>query len=115
MNNGQILCVVCYQKQREQTKRDKVHEIVGENCWICDYGGKEKRQVLDFHHIDRSAKKFALHTRNIANLSWKSVTEEIRKCCLLCCRCHREVECRILADELVVGVYEKKWQEINGS
>jgi len=112
MKNGHTLCVNCYQKQREQAKRNQVHKIVGESCWICGYGGKEKRQALDFHHVDPDQKSFALHTRNIANRSWKSVLNEIEKCCLLCCRCHREFEVGILNEKVINDCYIKKWKEI---
>ena len=54
------------------------------------------QQVLEFHHLDPSTKKFQLghsgRTRSLAR-----ARAEARKCVLLCANCHREVEAGITA------------------
>jgi len=105
-------CYVCYQKLREERRRDKVHKIVGEKCWLCGYGGgPQTRSVLDFHHMNPSEKKFSLTIRNMTNLAWKRVLKEMRKCALLCCRCHREYELNLISQKKVERIYKTKWSE----
>lgn len=72
-----------YHLKRYYAIRQKAIEILGEKCNKC--GSKEK---LQFDHIDKNGKKF--------NVSmWLSKTlgdfwEEIKKCQLLCEKCHIE-------------------------
>lgn len=48
-------------------------------------------RALEFHHVNRSDKLFAIsrkgHTRTL-----EKAMEETAKCVLLCANCHREVE-----------------------
>lgn len=104
-------CYVCRQKDREIKVSDQVYSIVGDACWLCGYN--RGRQMLDFHHMDPSAKKFSLHVRNICNLAWKRVSAEMKKCVLICCRCHREHHVGLILTEEIEVVYAIKWNEIN--
>jgi hypothetical protein len=52
--------------------------------------------VMDFHHRDRSTKKFAVGS---GSRSVKATLEEIAKCDVVCSNCHRIIE-REIADEL---------------
>lgn len=105
-------CFSCYQKEREQNKLNKIHSVVGENCWLCGYGGsKEFRKILDFHHVDPNEKCFCLHVRNISNLAWNRIIEEVNKCCLLCCRCHREYESGLIQKDKIIKIFDKEWSK----
>ena len=76
-------------------KRDRCYKLVNEEklkiakCSICDIAvTEETTRCFDFDHIDMNTK-----TDTISNLcskcSIKKIKEEIDKCRLLCCNCHR--------------------------
>lgn len=102
------MCYSCENKREEKYKLDKVKEIVGESCWICGYD--KGFEMLDFHHV--RDKNFLLTRRNIGRSGWEDILSEIKKCALLCCRCHREHHAGYLPDDFVKDTYEKKWKEI---
>lgn len=109
---GGRVCFMCLQTKRVQKVRDKVHGIVGNACWLCGYDkGNAGRKVLDFHHLNRAEKKFNLTVRNMCNLSWDRVFPEIKKCVLVCCRCHRELEYGIISKAVVEEEYRRRWAE----
>lgn len=58
-------------------------------CQICRFRGH--RSALDFHHRDRSTKKFLLGG-NACGRAWPLIKEELKKCAILCANCHRRVE-----------------------
>jgi hypothetical protein len=107
-------CYVCIQKKREAFAREKIYKIVGTSCWKCGYDkGVAGTKVLDFHHVNPKEKLFSCHIRHITNLSWKRVFAEIRKCCLLCCRCHREFEVGFINNEEICKIYQEQWKKID--
>jgi hypothetical protein len=61
----------------------------GGACAICGYS--RCLAALEFHHLDRGTKSFALARRGITR-SLAAAREEARKCVLLCANCHAEVE-----------------------
>jgi len=73
---------------RSFRKRQKSRMVraMGDCCQICGYD--KSIEALTFHHIDPKQKKFALGTSN--TMSWERVSEEIKKCVLLCFNCHIE-------------------------
>lgn len=63
-------------------------EALGGECQICKY--KKCMEALDFHHLDPSKKEFTFGSI-IANPCNKiKIANELEKCILLCCICHRE-------------------------
>lgn len=48
-------------------------------------------RALQFHHLDRSAKQFAVSHRGLCR-SFERAEAEVAKCILLCATCHAEVE-----------------------
>jgi len=44
---------------------------------------------LEFHHINKDEKDFAIGSGNTK--SWSDIKKELDKCVLLCANCHREV------------------------
>jgi hypothetical protein len=61
----------------------------GGACAICGYS--RCLGALEFHHLDRSTKRFALAGRGITR-SFAEARSEAQKCILLCANCHAEVE-----------------------
>lgn len=67
---------------------------------------------MEFHHIKPEEKSFGLTKRELSALSWERVKKEMEKCCLLCCRCHRELESGLVNKKDVEEIYREKWTEI---
>ena len=104
-------CYCCIQKERENITLEKVHVIVGTKCWLCPYDkGLAGTPMLDFHHM--KDKSFELSKRKLTNHSWTRVWEELQKCMLLCCRCHREVERGFHEQSKIDSVYNDTWIKI---
>ena len=85
-------CVKCASKWVTDSrikKKIKLVKMLGGKCKICGYN----RYVgaLDFHHLNRSKKKFSLSVRGLC-YSWETILQEARKCVILCKNCHTEVE-----------------------
>jgi hypothetical protein len=60
----------------------------GGGCEQCGY--KKNIAALDFHHLEKSKKKFQLDARHLSNNRMEVLLEEFEKCLLLCANCHRE-------------------------
>lgn len=74
--------------RRRRVKRILVEEAGGA-CAICGYD--RLVQALQFHHLDRKTKRYALASRGVAR-SIADARAEAAKCVLLCANCHAEVE-----------------------
>lgn len=81
-------CNSCLQKKRRHEKKLELIKIAGGKCEVCGYSKCLK--ALEFHHVDESKKCFGLTETNL-HLSWKKILKELKKCILICCRCHREI------------------------
>lgn len=57
-------------------------------CKQCGY--KKHHQALEFHHTEGNEKDQAVAHLVRRSCSIKRLKQEIRKCIILCCRCHRE-------------------------
>lgn len=60
-------------KARQKRKADLVY-IMGGKCSICGYD--KCQQALEFHHIDKSTKKFGLSSGNCH--SWEEDIQEVK-------------------------------------
>ena len=110
---GKGKCHTCYFNEKLARRKKKVYSIVGTACWVCLYDkGMEAVSVLDFHHVVRETKCFNVSSREMANLRWDSVLAEIKKCALLCCRCHREVENGLIDERTIANIYAERWRGI---
>jgi hypothetical protein len=91
-NNGTFRCLQCRSahvtERRRRVKRQLVSEAGGK-CERCGYD--ECTAALQFHHVDRDAKRFAISQRGVTR-SMAEAREEATKCVLLCANCHAEVE-----------------------
>lgn len=99
-------------RRRKELKKLAV-EYKGGKCYICGYNLFVS--ALDFHHLSCFKKEFGLSTNGVTK-SWDKVKQEIEKCILLCCRCHREVhegchreELNKYSNELCQGNHTFEW------
>ena len=74
------------QNSRRKALREKAVVYLGGKCSICGYD--KCFSAFDFHHVNALEKDFTISSRMS---SWEKIEKELRKCVLLCCRCHREV------------------------
>jgi hypothetical protein len=75
-------------RRRRRMKETLVAEAGG-SCELCGYS--RCLGALEFHHVERSSKRYALAGRGITR-SLAEAREEASKCVLLCGNCHAEVE-----------------------
>ena len=74
--------------KRRRMKRQLVLEAGG-RCELCGYD--RCLAALQFHHLDRATKRFALSQDGVSR-SMAQARAEAAKCVLLCANCHAEVE-----------------------
>jgi DNA-binding XRE family transcriptional regulator len=89
---------------RKRTKQRAV-EAMGGKCVICGYN--KSNSALDFHHLDPKEKDFTV-SQGIK--SWSKIVEELKKCVLLCCRCHREVHEGLIALPKKYATFNKEYE-----
>src|SRR4051812_8908849 len=75
-------------RRRREVKRVLVEEAGG-GCVLCGYD--RSLAGLHFHHVDRTAKSFALSRHGVTR-SLAAARAEAGKCVLLCSNCPAEVE-----------------------
>jgi transposase-like protein len=75
-------------EKRRRIKRQLVLEAGG-RCELCGYD--RCVAALQFHHLDRDTKRFALSQDGVSR-SMAEARDEAAKCVLLCANCHAEVE-----------------------
>jgi hypothetical protein len=85
---------------RNQTK-SRIVKAMGEKCVCCGY--KDCDAALSLHHLDPSKKEFSFSKIRANPKSWQKIVAELRKCILVCCRCHQEIHAgfRVLPDNLI--------------
>jgi hypothetical protein len=77
-------------KKWRQRFKQRIIDSMGGECQICKYN--KCNSALELHHIDPKEKELSFGSLIASPKSWKeAVVPELRKCILLCCRCHREV------------------------
>jgi hypothetical protein len=92
---GTYRCKLCRQEQvadrRRRVKQILVDEAGG-SCRLCGYD--RCVAALQFHHLDRTDKRFGLASQGVTR-GIRAARAEARKCVLLCANCHAEVEAGI--------------------
>lgn len=70
---------------------------LGGRCCICGYNAC--LEAFDLHHVDPQEKDF-----NVSEhvTSFEAILPEIKKCELLCCRCHRETHAGLHPSHIVM-------------
>jgi len=87
----------------KKKRRVKINEIKSKGC--CKKCGESRPYVLDYHHINPNTKSGAV--ADMVSYSWKKVTDEIKKCVLLCRNCHSEFHYLERKDNLTIEKYLK--------
>ncbi len=90
--DGSWRCSRCRAKDVVNWRRRAKAKLLleaGGRCQLCGYS--RYQGALQFHHLDRTTKSFALSRRGITR-SIEELREEAAKCVLLCANCHAEVE-----------------------
>jgi AraC-like DNA-binding protein len=85
-------CVQCQVETVSDARRRRKAELVAEaggRCQLCGYA--RCIAALHFHHVDPTAKRFAVSYRGLTR-SRAALRAEAAKCVLLCANCHAEVE-----------------------
>lgn len=108
LRNGAV-CSACYARVRRERIRDRLAALCGVKCLLCGYGDRERFGALEFHHVDAGAKLFAVNAGNAHSRSRAALDEEVRKCVLLCCRCHREFHLGLIEQEKIDALYREQW------
>lgn len=103
------ICWVCTNREGRKNKIEKIKKLTGNACWFCGYD--KCWQAMDFHHVDPSIKSISLTAREF-QLAWERIEQEVRKCVLSCCRCHREIHAGLIKPEMVIQTWQDKWSAI---
>lgn len=77
---------------KQQYRKKLAVEYKGGKCQICGYN--KYNGALDFHHIDKDKKDYAIS--DIQTASFETIKPELDKCILLCKNCHSEVHGNII-------------------
>lgn len=77
-----------YNRKRKQYIDDYK---LSKGCAICGYN--KCALALVFHHSNGD-KIFTIASAVATHRKWKEVEEEMEKCEILCCRCHRELHAK---------------------
>lgn len=104
-------CWSCVSRICRERRANDLFQMMGAKCWICGYN--KCRSAMDYHHIEPSKKLFQLTMREM-QYAWKRILEEVRKCALLCCRCHREYHDGLISDDCVKDLHKAQWEKIDG-
>lgn len=83
-----------YQIKRRIYLKQKCIDILGGKCVICGYN--KCHAAMDFHHINPLEKKRDMGRLIMKGYAEKTIFEELKKCILLCVRCHREFHAGII-------------------
>lgn len=79
-------CIRLYLAERREEYANRIAEIkMRRGCAICGFA--KAPAALEFHH-HFGPKAFSLSLTG-ASRSWESIVEEMSKCVVLCCNCHR--------------------------
>ncbi len=87
-------------RKRENRKiiRKVCIKIKGGKCSVC---GKTKVNSLQFHHTKPSDKAGNISSL-IRNNAWKVVAKELKKCVLVCDKCHRKIHSKDMTKHIEV-------------
>jgi len=77
-------CGACNTKIRRVRNKLAAIHMLGGKCARC--GWKDNFSALEFHHVN-GKKDFTIG--QVANKSWDSIVDELKKCIILCANCHR--------------------------
>lgn len=91
-----------------EAKKIKAIRYLGEKCNNC---GENNYIFLEFHHVDMNDKLSDISS--IYTKSWSYIKNEIEKCILLCCKCHKKIHYNFERYKKYKSVIEKKIIDID--
>ena len=92
-------CNKCYHLMKKKYKHKKRKLLVEykkkQNCLNCNYSiythpKTFTHMALEFHHMSDDKSHNVGNMVNQNGYAWETIKKEIKKCIVLCCRCHRE-------------------------
>lgn len=95
------ICRRCDINAKRVGRKIAAINLLGGCCTECGWQGHPSS--LDFHHIED--KKFAISTN--LHRKWELVLEELKKCILLCSRCHTIKHSDSLTEDFKCYVYDE--------
>ena len=81
--------------------KKKLVKKLGGECIVCGY--KRCLAALHFHHLNPFEKKFNISDKNRLDNELKN---ELKKCVLLCNRCHTEYHNSMISAEYLIELKE---------
>ena len=81
-------CNLAESIERQRRLKTQCVNYKGGKCVKCDYS--KCFAALDFHHLDPTQKDFSI-SQNKGTKFTQRIRDELDKCILVCCRCHREI------------------------
>lgn len=97
-------------KQHRKTTKERIIFSLGGECVICGY--QKCIKALEVHHIDPNEKEFTF-SKDMLCHSWEKLSEELKKCVLLCANCHREVHDNMLTNDFKTSFVEENASKIS--
>jgi len=73
---------------RKRTKKRMI-DAMGGKCVCCGY--YECQEAMVFHHFDPTKKEIGFGKTMSHPVKWERIVKELRKCVLVCNRCHSEI------------------------
>ena len=68
-------------------------------CVVCSYD--KLKAALEFHHIDPTQKEFGISAAWSKSNAIEIIKEEMKKCIIVCNRCHREIHAGLIPEYLI--------------
>ena len=96
------------QRWRNRTKA-RIIKAMGGKCVICGYYKCDA--AMDLHHINPDEKEFGFGKMMANPKSWEKIVIELRKCVLLCSRCHREIHYGVTVLPKQYTIFNEKYAD----
>jgi hypothetical protein len=94
-----------YIKEWRKRTKQKLIACFGGACNKCGYS--LCLDALEFHHRDAGEKSFGIAEALTHPMSWPRIVSEVRKCILLCNRCHTELHAGVWAlNEIMIVSFQ---------
>lgn len=85
-------CKQCANAKWKARIEERLNQLVTWRCIVCGYD--RCISALELHHKESSEKEFTISSR--WSISMEKLEKEVKKCVVLCCRCHRELHAGII-------------------
>jgi len=96
-------------KWRYNTKK-RIIDSMGGCCQICRYSKCES--ALALHHIDPNEKELSFGAIRANPKNWLAITEELKKCILVCHNCHSEIHAGIRELPAQYNTFNEEYSDV---